>query len=135
MTPNGAYIQPLVYFYYYSTTFINILQGLSDEEFKSLYKWWLYTVLKCNQNTLKVFNSMDYNIICIWYNLSGLLSYTRNYIIIVCLGFDLVRLTHPADDGSYTVEINYNQRWRVMTGTRWSSANARVVCRQTGQPW
>ncbi|XP_048726964.2 uncharacterized protein LOC125645466 isoform X2 [Ostrea edulis] len=49
-------------------------------------------------------------------------------------GFDLVRLTKKgADDGSYTVEVNYDQKWRTVCGWHWSSANARVVCRQTGQ--
>ncbi|XP_048726962.2 uncharacterized protein LOC125645465 isoform X2 [Ostrea edulis] len=50
-------------------------------------------------------------------------------------GFDLVRLTDlEADTGSYTVEIHYDQKWRTLCGWHWSSANARVVCRQTGQP-
>ncbi|XP_048726961.2 uncharacterized protein LOC125645464 isoform X2 [Ostrea edulis] len=50
-------------------------------------------------------------------------------------GYDLVRLTNKgADDGSYTVEVHYDQKWRTICGRHWSSANARVVCRQTGQP-
>ncbi|XP_052705082.1 uncharacterized protein LOC128180917 isoform X1 [Crassostrea angulata] len=49
-------------------------------------------------------------------------------------GFDLVRLTNPEADGSYTVEVRYDQKWRTLCGHNWYPANARVVCKQVGQP-
>lgn len=49
-------------------------------------------------------------------------------------GFDLVRLTNPEADRSYTVEVRYDQKWRTLCGHNWYPANARVVCKQVGQP-
>lgn len=49
-------------------------------------------------------------------------------------GFDLVRLTNPKADGSYMVEVRYDQKWRTLCGQNWHPANARVVCKQVGQP-
>lgn len=61
------------------------------------------------------------------------LCFVLAHLGLVC-GFDLVRLTNPKADGSYMVEVRYDQKWRTLCGQNWHPANARVVCKQVGQP-